>query len=125
MTVQPMTGFVLKTRIVRGIVAAALTAGLIAAAPPARAGEWVADKSGCHVWDPNPQLDEWVTWSGSCANGHAQGSGTVQWLKGCMPIETDEGEWHDGRQVKKGTQSWSSGRYEGSFQTVSQMVRAY
>ncbi|MGO9685608.1 MAG: hypothetical protein ACLPTZ_24055 [Beijerinckiaceae bacterium] len=28
-----------------------------------------------------------------------------------MPIETDQGEWRDGRQAGKGTQSWSSGRY--------------
>ncbi len=110
-----MTGFVLMTPLARGIAAAALMVGLIAAAPPARAGEWIADKSGCHVWDPNPQLDESVTWSGSCANGRAQGSGTVQWSKSGMSIETDEGEWRDGRQAGKGTQSWSSGRYEGEL----------
>ena len=115
MKVQPVTGFVLMTPLARGIAAAALTAGLMAAAPPARAGEWIADKSGCHVWDPNPQLDESVTWSGSCANGRAQGSGTVQWSKGGIPIETDEGEWRDGRQAGKGTQSWSKGRYEGEL----------
>ena len=40
----------------------------------------------------------------------------MQWLKNGTPqFETDEGEWHDGRQVKVGTQSWSSGRYEGEL----------
>ncbi len=120
-----MTGFVLMTPLVRGIAVAALAAGLLVTASSARAGEWIADKSGCHVWDPNPQLDESVTWSGSCANGRAQGSGTVQWSKGGMPIETDEGEWRDGRQAGKGTKSWSSGRTKGNLQTVSRTATAF
>jgi hypothetical protein len=110
-----MIGFVLMRPLVRGIAAAVLAAGLIAAAAAAHAGEWIADKSGCRVWDPNPQLDESVAWSGSCTNGRAEGSGTVQWSKGGIAIETDEGEWRDGRQAIKGTQSWSSGRYDGEL----------
>ncbi len=110
-----MISFVLMTPCARGMAAATLAAGLIAVALPARAGEWIADKSGCRVWNPNPQLDESVTWSGSCANGSAHGSGTMQWSKGGTPIETDEGEWRDGRQAGEGTQSWSSGRYEGEL----------
>ena len=85
-------------------------------APPANAGAWVTDvKSGCQVWNPNPQLEETVAWSGPCANGRAQGHGTVHWLKDERPSETDEGEWRDGRQVGTGTQSWSSGRYDGEL----------
>ncbi len=110
-----MTGSLLMTPSARGMAAAALAAALIAVAPSARAGEWIADTSGCRVWNPNPQLEETVTWSGSCANGRAQGSGTVQWSKGGMPLETDEGEWHDGRQAGKGKQSWATGRYEGEL----------
>jgi hypothetical protein len=34
----------------------------------------------------------------------------VQWSKGDRALETDEGEWRDGRQFGKGTQSWSTGR---------------
>ena len=94
----------------------ALSALLVAAmAPGASAGEWLADKSGCQVWDPNPQLDESVDWSGACLNGHADGAGTVRWLKGGAAIETDEGEWRDGRQVNKGIQTWPGGRYEGEL----------
>ena len=112
---EVMTSTVLVRPFQCGIAAAALAAGLLVTASSARAGEWIADKSGCRVWNPNPQLEESVTWSGSCANGRAQGSGTVQWSKGGTPIETDEGEWRDGRQAGKGTQSWSSGRYEGEL----------
>jgi hypothetical protein len=82
----------------------------------AKAGEWVTDaKSGCAVWDPNPQLEEAVAWSGSCSNGRAEGSGTVQWLRGKVIIETDDGAWHDGRMTGKGVQSWLTGRYEGEL----------
>jgi hypothetical protein len=96
----------------RGIVATTLTAGVALAALPARAGAGVGDpKSGCQVWTPNPQLGESVAWSGSCANGRAEGRGIVRWSKNGTPSETDEGEWRDGRQVDKGTQSWSTGRY--------------
>jgi len=96
--------------------AAILASGVLLAAADAHAGGWLADaKSGCQVWDPNPQLDETMTWSGPCANGHADGPGTVQWLKGGVAIETDEGEWHDGRQAGKGVQIWPDGRYEGDL----------
>ena len=93
--------------------AAAVAAAMTAA--PAGAGAWVTDnKSGCQVWNPNPQLEETVAWSGSCANGRAEGHGTVQWSKDDRPSETDEGEWHDGRQVA-GTQYWTTGRYDGDL----------
>jgi MORN repeat len=106
----------IRRRTLRNIAATALSAGIVFAAAPTLAGEWLSDsKSGCQVWNPNPQLEEAVTWSGSCANGRAQGQGIVRWLKGNIPIETDEGDWRDGRQANKGTQSWSTGRYEGEL----------
>lgn len=96
--------------------AGVLSIWLAAAASAAYAGEWIADaKSGCRVWDPNPQLDETVAWSGSCPNGHADGTGTVKWLKGNGVIETDEGKWRDGRQAGKGVQNWPMGRYQGDI----------
>jgi len=101
-------------RIVHGLGASVLLSCLTATASVAHAGAWLTDaKSGCQVWDPNPQLDESVVWSGPCANGHADGPGTVKWLKGNDTIETDQGEWHDGRQAGRGVQNWPVGRYEG------------
>ena len=58
------------------LAAFATAAGIIIAATPALAGAWVADaKSGCQVWNPNPQLEETVAWSGSCANSRARDMG--------------------------------------------------
>jgi hypothetical protein len=100
----------------RRVSATMLLVGIVFAAGSARAGAWVADaKSGCQVWNPNPQLEESVAWSGSCANGRAEGHGVARWSKDGNPTETDEGEWLDGRQAGKGTQTWSSGRYEGEL----------
>ena len=120
-----MTGFVLMRPLACCMTAAALAAGSIAAAPSARAGEWIADKSGCRVWNPNPQLDELVTWSGSCSNGRAEGNGILRWLKGNIPIETDEGEWRDGRQVNKGTHPGLPDATKGNLRTASRTVTAY
>jgi hypothetical protein len=84
--------------------------------PAARAGEWIADpKTHCQVWDPNPQLEESVDWSGACANGRADGAGSVRWIKGGAAIETDAGVWRDGKQIGKGLQNWPIGRYEGEL----------
>ena len=85
------------------------------AASGAVAGEWLTDKSGCQVWDPNPQLEETVAWSGACVNGRADGAGTVEWSKNGAAFETDRGAWHDGKQAGKGVQNWPVGRYEGDI----------
>ena len=39
----------------------------------------VSHRPGCYVWNPNPQPNETVTWTGACADGFAQGSGTATW----------------------------------------------
>ena len=97
-------------------VAAMLICFVIIAAHRARAGEWTTDqKSGCQVWNPNPQLEESVAWSGTCTASRAEGHGSVRWSRADSLIETDEGEWHDGRQVGAGSQIWSTGRYDGQL----------
>jgi hypothetical protein len=85
-------------------------------APPAQAGDWIADASvGCQVWNPHPQTGETIRWSGACANGFAHGRGAAQWFRNNLPFESDEGEWRAGRQTGYGTQVWPSGRYDGEL----------
>jgi MORN repeat len=91
-----------------------LVAGAIAAS--AQSGAWIADASvGCQVWNPHPQPNETIRWSGACANGFAHGRGAAQWFRNSLPFETDEGEWRSGRQTGYGTQVWPSGRYDGEL----------
>src|SRR6516162_541883 len=88
--------------------------GTIGLAYSALPGGWMADAAtGCRVWNPHPQPNESVKWSGPCEDGLAHGRGTVQWLRNNRPFETDEGEWREGRQTGEGSQIWPSGRYEG------------
>jgi hypothetical protein len=102
------------TQLKRATALAVFLAG--AAAAPGQAGGWIADASaGCQVWNPHPQPNETIRWSGVCPNGFAHGRGAAQWFKNNLPFETDEGEWRAGRQAGYGTQVWPSGRYDGEL----------
>jgi hypothetical protein len=42
---------------------------------------WIADqKTSCKLWDPHPSPGQSIMWTGDCANGLAQGRGTLQWF---------------------------------------------
>jgi len=57
-----------------------LIALLFAALPAAgQTSGWIADaRTGCKVINLTPKPPETISWSGSCANGLAQGSGVLQ-----------------------------------------------
>ncbi len=98
----------------------ALALSALAALPPAaraaETGAWILDTGGgCKVWNPHPQPNETVRWTGACAGGMAQGRGAAQWFRSNLPFETDEGEWREGRQIGYGTQVWPTGRYDGEL----------
>jgi len=103
-----------KRALTLALIAATLFGAGTALIRSADAGQWTADaKSGCQVWNPNPQLDESVSWSGTCTLGRAEGHGSVRWLRAQTLIETDDGEWRDGKQAGVGSQIWPTGRYDG------------
>src|ERR1700722_3526000 len=73
-------------------IALATASGPVAAEPQAG---WIADKkSGCRVWNPSPEPEDSITWQGSCADGFAEGNGTLQWFSNGKQYETDAGEFH-------------------------------
>ena len=39
----------------------------------------ISQRPGCYVWNPFPQPGETVSWTGACAAGKAQGTGTLTW----------------------------------------------
>jgi hypothetical protein len=60
-------------------LATALALAVPVAAHSAETGGWILDASaGCKVWNPHPQPNETMRWSGACANGMAQGRGAAQ-----------------------------------------------
>ena len=55
------------------------------------------NQPGCHVWNGNLQPDETVTWSAGCADGLAEGDGTVTWRYGDGKSETNTGRLQTGK----------------------------
>jgi hypothetical protein len=111
--------------------------GMLAA--PGRPG-WSADiRTGCWLWNAEPEPNETVSWSGGCdPDGRATGRGVVEWRHddtvwryegeyraGQMHGEGVEsrpngdtygGAWRDGRKHGVGVETWANGdRYQGEY----------
>ncbi|WPB84941.1 MORN repeat-containing protein [Sediminicoccus rosea] len=118
-------------------------------APPAadviaevgRPGWTVDERNGCWVWNPNPQQQEIVIWTGPCEGGPAQGEGMLEWryVEGGEPrgeryvgslargkmhgigtfLDSNgivyQGEWQEGREQGRGLRVWATARYEGEW----------
>ncbi len=72
----------------------------------------------CVVWNPYPVEQETVTWSGTCANGKAQGRGTAVWRyleDGEWKEERYEGDFKDGKRDGRGKSTGEYGVYEGDW----------
>jgi hypothetical protein len=103
----------------RGLIIVTVGAALGLWLPPSFANaeeQYLSDAHGCKVYDPNPQPNETVTWSGGCLDGYADGSGVVQWLQAGKPGTRVEGRLVRGRSDGQvSTVSPSGARFEGSF----------
>ena len=69
------------------------------AGKPAGAACWmeIAQQPGCYVWNPSLATGETVTWTGECAGGLAQGTGTLTWAWDGNQ-ETNTGRVQDGNK---------------------------
>jgi hypothetical protein len=64
-------------------------------APPT----WItATNQPCKIWNPEPQPDESVTWSGSCTDGFASGKGVLKWTENGKPDMEFDGEYANGKR---------------------------
>jgi len=97
-----------------GVVLILCLAGVAAAQAP---GRWTADpKTGCKVWNPNPQPRETVSWDGPCKGGIANGPGVAQWLQDGKAGGRTEAEHRNGRPEGRGLSFDREGnRTEGEF----------
>lgn len=90
-----------------------------AAAPEAARlpSRWMADhRTGCKVWDPQPEVGESVRWSGGCVGGYASGRGVTEWIEHGHVTERIEGVRQAGHAQGKGVQTLANGdRFEGSW----------
>ena len=97
----------------------AVPAAILFAFPVAAQPGWISDtRTGCQVWNqnPDPSPNTAITWSGACAEGTAQGHGTLQWFVDGKPDQRYEGKFRGGQANGRGVLSFTNGaRYEGEF----------
>ena len=81
------------------------------------ASTWIADsRTGCKVWDPQPEPQETVRWSGGCVDGFASGPGVTEWIENGLATEHTEGARAAGHLQGKGVQTLANGdRFEGAW----------
>jgi hypothetical protein len=60
-------------------------------------GTWISDSGGCKHWNPRPEPNESITWSGSCLKGKADGPGTEEWLVNNQKIARITGRFSEGK----------------------------
>jgi hypothetical protein len=81
-------------------------------------GNWLIDtRTNCQVLNSMMNAADGVRWSGACRNGLAEGTGTLQWLRGGRPAGTFVGELRTGLANGHGESTSPDGgeRYEGDF----------
>lgn len=76
----------------------------------------IADKNGCKVYNPMPQQEESISWTGECRDGFAHGNGILDWFIGDRLEERYEGELKMGWADGEGTYVSRRGvRYKGGW----------
>ena len=81
----------------------------------------IKDQNGCKIYNPAPQENETVEWSGSCADGYANGKGILDWFIGKTLTEKYVGEMKHGWAEGKGTLTSTNGiMYEGEWRQSQQ-----
>ncbi len=109
-----------RFKLVSTIVAAIL---LSAAAGHAQDGQTptIADTNGCKVYNPMPQENESIKWSGECRGGFADGNGVLDWYIGDQLEERYDGELKMGWADGEGTYVSRRGvRYKGTWKNSLQ-----
>lgn len=67
--------------------------------------KWVPDQKECLVWNPVPQPNEKVTWTGQCNNGYADGKGTLKYISEKI-VQSYVGQMKEGKKHGQGTYRW-------------------
>ena len=85
--------------IVTTTVIALISSGAViqvnASTPPG----WItATNQSCKIWNPGPQPNESVTWSGPRKGGFASGKGILRWTEDGKPDAEFDGEYAHGKR---------------------------
>lgn len=81
------------------------------------AGDWSVDSSSkCKAWNPYPQPNEAIKWSGDCLDGYAHGQGTMQWYLNGELVDVYVGNYAKGLMNGEGKFTWANGTsYNGEY----------
>ena len=74
------------------------------------AGWITATNKPCKIWNPEPQPNESVTWSGPCKDGFASGKGILRWTENGKPDVVFDGEYANGKRNGPGVISTPDGQ---------------
>jgi hypothetical protein len=77
---------------------------------PATPGWITATNKPCKIWNPEPQPNESVTWSGSCKDGLASGKGILRWTENGKPDVQFDGEYENGKRNGAGVMIMPDGK---------------
>ena len=83
---------------------------------PSPPGWITASNQPCKVWNPEPQPNESVTWSGPCKDGFASGKGVLLWTENGKPDVKFDGNYKNGKRNGHGVLITPDGqRVEGEW----------
>jgi hypothetical protein len=79
--------------------------------------DWITTTNKpCKVWNPNPEPNESVTWTGPCKDGYANGKGILFWTENGKPDVEYNGEYANGKRNGHGVMIFPDGkRIEGDW----------
>jgi len=94
-----------------------VTSQAIAQKDDAAHPDWITTSNKpCKVWNPEPQPNESVTWSGPCKDGFASGRGILRWTENGKPDVEFDGEYANGKRNWHGVMITPDGkRVEGQW----------
>lgn len=86
--------------------------------------EWIVAKNhACKIWNPEPQPNESVTWSGACKDGFASGKGVLKWIENGKPDAEFDGEYAKGKRNGPGVLITPDGkRIQGTWSDDEPLV---
>jgi hypothetical protein len=99
------------------VTAAAMLAFAASARDETAEPGWITTSNQpCKVWNPEPEANESVTWSGGCKDGLATGKGALKWTENGKPDVEFDGEYNNGKRNGPGVMITPDGkRVEGAW----------
>ena len=85
--------------------------------------DWITTSNKpCKVWNPNPEPNEAVTWSGECKDGFASGKGILFWTENGKPDVEYDGDYANGKRNGHGVMIFPDGKRIEGFWVNDEML---